>query len=134
MTKWFELKSWSFIDYALLGIFILSSAYIIWAIRTGREGYAEFDLQKRNHYAKNKASCAYPAGYHRYQSNLCDPQQDQLPITMPNPNAALPPPVVSKEAEMLLGVMNGPSCGCADACNCSGECRCAKYEKINLCQ
>lgn len=32
-----------------------------------------------------------PPGYHRYQSNLCNPQQDELPITFPDPNEGLEP-------------------------------------------
>lgn len=37
-------------------------------------------------------NCGYiPSGYHRYQSNLCDPTQDELPITMPDPNEGLDP-------------------------------------------
>jgi hypothetical protein len=32
-----------------------------------------------------------PPGYHRYQSNTCNPTQDKLPITFPDPNEGVPP-------------------------------------------
>jgi hypothetical protein len=32
-----------------------------------------------------------PTSYYRYQSNTCDPKQDTLPITFPDPNEDLDP-------------------------------------------
>jgi cytoskeletal protein RodZ len=49
---------------------------------------------KQSSYASchNCGQCAYtPPGYHRYGSNTCDPTQDELPITMPDPNEGLDP-------------------------------------------
>lgn len=116
MSKWFDLKSWSILDFGLIAIFILSVAYITWIVRQGREGYAEYySSNSKNEYAKNKYKCAYPCGYHRYQSNLCDPQQDELPITMPDPNAGIPPiprSELTQEAIMFQGVMNGSMSPC----------------------
>lgn len=42
-------------------------------------------------YALYNPDSPSPKGYHRYGSNLCDPTQDELPITFPDPNADLPP-------------------------------------------
>lgn len=41
-------------------------------------------------YSTYEFLCNKPKGYHRYQSNLCDPQQDHLPITFPKPFINLP--------------------------------------------
>ena len=49
---------------------------------------------KQTSYASchNCGQCEYtPPGYHRYGSNTCDPTQDELPITMPDPNEGLDP-------------------------------------------
>jgi hypothetical protein len=55
-------------------------------------------------------------GYHRYQSNLCDPTQDELPITFPNPNLDLPVDkscVASQKDRILNNLKYGSeSCGC----------------------
>ncbi len=119
------MKNWSIFDFLLLGIFILCAGYVAWLLYYPVEGYAEEYAEKyspntKNEYAKHKSQCAYPCGYHRYQSNTCAPQQDELPITMPNPNAGLPPPLETEESKFLQGVMNG-SLGCGNG-------------KINLCQ
>lgn len=66
-----------------------------------------------------ESSCEYsPPGYHRYQSNLCDPQQDQLPITLPDPNEGLDP----VEVDPLYDQMKYGSMPC-DQCF-----------RLNLCQ
>jgi hypothetical protein len=104
---------WSIFDFTLLGVFILCAGYVAWTFRRRVEPYAEeYSPNTKNEYAKNKYQCAYPCGYHRYQSNTCAPQQDRLPITMPDPNQGLPPPLETEESRFLQGVMNGSlSCG-----------------------
>lgn len=69
-----------------------------------------------SHYSKYNYSCNSPMGYHRYQSNLCDPTQDELPITFPNPNLDLPVDkscVASQKDRILNNLKYGSeSCGC----------------------
>jgi hypothetical protein len=108
-------------DYVLVGIFILCVAAVIWLLMQRKEHFELYSPNRVNHYAKYKYKCAYPCGYHRYQSNTCDPQQDELPITMPNPNAALPPLQLTKDDEMMIGVMNGSQ-------------SCGERAKLNFCQ
>lgn len=59
-----------------------------------------------------------PPGYHRYQSNTCNPKQDQLPITFPDPNEGVPP----FEYDPLIMDLKYGSMPCG-ACN-----------KLNYCQ
>jgi hypothetical protein len=59
-----------------------------------------------------------PPGYHRYQSNTCNPTQDQLPITFPDPNEGVPP----FEYDPLIMNLKYGSMPCG-ACN-----------KLNYCQ
>jgi hypothetical protein len=40
--------------------------------------------------------CMSPKIYHRYQANICDQKQDELPITMPDPNEGTIRPVMDK--------------------------------------
>lgn len=55
-------------------------------------------------------NCGYiPPGYHRYGSNTCDPTQDELPITMPDPNAGLDP--LSADPLWLSIQMGSAGCG-----------------------
>lgn len=108
-------------DYVLIGIIILCLVYAGYVVLFVKEPFEPYSPNHKNNYAKYKYNCAYPCGYHRYQSNTCDPQQDELPITMPDPNAALPPMQLTAEDEMMIGVMNG-----SQGCGNSGT--------INLCQ
>jgi len=63
--------------------------------------------------------CGYiPPGYHRYQSNLCDPTQDELPITMPDPNEGLEP---LNADPLWLSIQHG-------------SLPCGKSNKLNYCQ
>ena len=59
-----------------------------------------------------------PKDYHRYQSNLCDPTQDELPITFPDPNADLPP----FEYDPLIMQLKYGSMPC-DSCNQLNYCQ-----------
>jgi len=64
-------------------------------------------------------NCGYvPPGYHRYQSNLCDPTQDELPITMPNPNEGLDPVNIDPLWSSIQ----------------YGSLPCGKSNKLNYCQ
>ena len=52
--------------------------------QVSNEGYNSYNPY--NQYPIYSTKCASPEIYHRYQSNLCVPTQDELPITMPDPN------------------------------------------------
>lgn len=59
-------------------------------------------------YKKNKFCCTKPRNYHCYGSNLCDPTQDKLPITMPNPYPDLEPVKYnSKQDEIICNLKYG---------------------------
>lgn len=61
-------------------------------------------------FSNNKYRCLKPRDYHRYGSNLCDPTQEKLPITFPNPNEDIPPLEMSTEEEKLVcGLKDGIS-------------------------
>lgn len=112
-----------FQEFGLLFIFILCVIYLLNKM-SRKESFEYYPINNPNNpkapaYAKYKYQCAYPCGYHRYGSNRCDPQQDELPITMPNPNSGVPPPQMTFEAEMLEGVKGGSV---------------STLGKINLCQ
>lgn len=65
------------------------------------------------------SNCGYvPPGYHRYQSNLCDPTQDELPITMPDPNEGLDP---LNADPLWLNIQ-------------TGSLPCGQFGKLNYCQ
>jgi competence protein ComGC len=71
-----------------------------------------------NEYVKYE-NCGYvPPGYHRYQSNLCDPTQDELPITMPDPNEGIDP---LNADPLWLSIQYG-------------SLPCGKSNKLNYCQ
>lgn len=71
-----------------------------------------------NEYEKYN-NCGYvPPGYHRYQSNLCDRTQDELPITMPDPNEGIDP---LNADPLWLSIQYG-------------SLPCGKSNKLNYCQ
>jgi len=63
--------------------------------------------------------CNKPKNYHRYQSNLCDPTQDYLPITMPNPNEGIPDIKLNNRKEEIIYNLKYGSQICTNRfCNC----------------
>jgi hypothetical protein len=80
------------------------------------ENYNPQSPQNHNKYSKYNYSCNAPRGYHRYQSNLCDPTQDELPITFPNPNLDLPIDMscVATQKDRIINNLKygSESCGC----------------------
>lgn len=48
----------------------------------------------QNGYTTYSSNCAPSDKYHRYQANLCDKTQDELPITLPDPNEGQERPVM----------------------------------------
>ena len=103
--------------YGLVPIFILGVLFCAYMYFSSTS--EPYSPNHKNNYAKHKSKCAYPCGYHRYQSNTCNPQQDELPITMPDPNAGVPPPELDFDAQMLEKIKAGSM---------------ATLGKINLCQ
>jgi hypothetical protein len=79
-----------------------------------REPYQAYQPQ----YATYGYECESPVGYHRYQSNTCDPTQDELPITLPDPNEGIPP----AEGDPLVMQMM------------TGSMPCGKCNQLNYCQ
>ena len=69
-------------------------------------------------YSVYNHECKPPQGYHRYQSNTCKVSQDELPITMPDPNEGTIRPVMEKTLENMY----------------YGSLPCHECEKLNLCQ
>lgn len=73
-------------------------------------------IAEQQQYSRYNYHCMSPWGYHRYQSNLCDPTQDELPITFPDPNADLEPEPAcsnSQKARIQNNLKYGSeSCGC----------------------
>lgn len=53
--------------------------------------------------------CIPPPKYYRYQSNICDPTQNSLPLTMPNPNENTVKPQMDKIMENIF-FQNSFSC------------------------
>ena len=58
-------------------------------------------------YALYSSQVKTPKGYHRYGSNLCDPQQDELPITLPDPNVGVAPLSMTTDQMMFDQVKKG---------------------------
>lgn len=72
-------------------------------------------------YSTYQYQCNRPQGYFRYQANLCDPTQNHLPITMPNPNEGLPPLSLPTQADKLVYNLKYGSQSCnvpPDFCSC----------------
>lgn len=63
-----------------------------------------------------------PAACPRYASNTCDPHQQRLPITFPDPNEGVPPLVMTPEMQLFERIKNGSL-----SCDCDGN-------KLNFCQ
>lgn len=69
----------------------------------------KFPIRNTNSYVQYSSIMkACPSkNYHRYGSNLCDPQQDELPITLPDPNAKVPPLELTRDQMMFQQVKYG---------------------------
>lgn len=65
-------------------------------------------------YARYVPYCNSPYGYHRYQSNQCDPTQDKLPITLPDPNDGIPP--ISEDTLVMRMMFGNTPCGKLNYC------------------
>lgn len=76
-----------------------------------RDGYEKVYMDYKS--ISNKV----PDHYHRYESNLCDPTQDDLPITMPDPNEDISQVPDSLEIDVMYGSM-----------------KCGKCNNLNYCQ
>lgn len=75
-------------------------------------------------YSTYQYQCNRPKCYHRYQSNLCDPNQDHLPITMPNPNQGLRPPRLSSNEDKIIYDLKYGSQSCDVP---PSYCKCQEY-------
>jgi len=82
---------------------------------TSNEGYQPQNANAK--YASYNDTGKTPPGYHRYQSNTCDPTQDELPITMPDPNEGIPPPEGDPlVTQMMYGSMPRGQCNRLNYC------------------
>jgi hypothetical protein len=70
----------------------------------------------------NAPSDSADSGCARYASNTCNPTQQTLPITFPDPNEGVPPLVMTPEMKLFERIKNGSM-----SCDCDGN-------KLNFCQ
>ena len=77
-------------------------------------------------YSTYQYICNRPEGYHRYQSNLCDPTQDHLPITMPNPNEGITEQQINSYSEYLISKLKYGTDYCQKCKSCK-NCECQEY-------
>lgn len=57
-----------------------------------------------------------PPGYHRYHSNNCNPKQDNLPITFPDPNEGIPIETNQDQLELMYGSLPCYKCNRLNYC------------------
>ena len=70
-----------------------------------------------DNYSNYEGLAKKPPGYHRYQSNLCDPTQDELPITFPDPDYDAPDIQFDKIQQIQYDLMYGSQPPC-NQCDC----------------
>lgn len=85
-------------------LFIFLTLVILTIIRINKKNKENYRKQPVfvDTYKNYKYECMKPQGYHRYGSNLCNPEQDRLPITFPNPNEGLKPIKINSRKEQII--------------------------------
>jgi hypothetical protein len=64
---------------------------LLMLLLTGLFYYCKCFILKEEYYPLFSTINQCATNYHRYQSNLANPTQDTLPITLPNPNEGIIP-------------------------------------------